>query len=242
MRRVEGGRRTALRIVRAAVWIGAFALTAPSFGQDDPPTPTATPAPAPAPVAPPKPIPPPTAAPKPAAPPIAKPPAEIPKPTERAWVRGEVKVNFRASASPNATPIGVVTTGDEIGVIEHKNGWAHIVVGDGGVGWLPDAHLDAEPPPHEHLELLKQQIAELQKNLDTAEREAASLRGQVAESSGHEAERDEELRRLRDENRDLQAGERWPYMVMGAGILAIGFVVGLLFRGGGRRSSARLRY
>jgi Bacterial SH3 domain len=240
MRRVEGGRRRALRIVRAVVWMGAFALAAPGFAQDDPPTPSATSTPAPTPEPPPPLAPKPTAAPKPA--PAAKPPTEIPKPTERAWVRGEVKVNYRASASPTATPIGVVTTGDEVGVIEHKNGWAHIVADENGVGWLPDMHLAAEPPPREHLELLKQQVGELQKNLDTAEREAASLRAQVAQSSGQEAERDEELRRLRDENRDLQAGERWPYMVMGAGILAIGFVVGLLFRGGGRRSSARLRY
>jgi hypothetical protein len=241
MRRVEGGRSEALRIVRAVVWIGAVALAAPGFAQDDPlapaPSPTApeTPKATGAPAEAPKP----TAATKPTA---AKPPAEIPKPTERAWVRGEVKVNYRASASPTAPPVGVVTTGDEIGVIEHKNGWARILVGESSIGWLPDQHLDTEPPPHEHLELLKQQVAELQKNLDTAERETASLRGQVAEASGHDAERDEELRRLRDENRDLQAGERWPYMVMGAGILAIGFVVGLLFRGGGRRSSARLRY
>jgi len=220
-----------LRCVRAGVWIGLVALAAPGLAQDDPPAPSPAPAPMPKPAA----------APKSAAAAPAKPPAEAPKPTERAWVRGEVKVNYRASASPTATPVGVITTGDEIGVIEHKNGWAHIVAGDGGIGWLPDQHLDAEPPPREHLELLKQQVAELQKNLDTAEREAASLRAQAAESSGHDAERDEEVRRLRDENRDLQAGERWPYMVMGAGILAIGFVVGLLFRGG-RRSSARLRY
>ena len=240
MRRIEGGRSKALRIVRAGVWIGVVALAAPAFAQDDPPAAAKTEAPKP--TAAQTEAPKPSATPKPAAPTAAKPPAEIPKPTERAWVRGEVKVNYRASASPTAPPMGVVTTGDEVGVIEHKNGWAHIVVGESSVGWLPDPHLDAEPPPHEHVELLKQQIAELQKKLEAAEHEGASLRGQVAEASGHDAERDEELRRLRDENRDLQAGERWPYMVMGAGILAIGFVVGLLFRGGGRRSSARLRY
>ena len=226
-----------------AVAVIAIAIAPPCFAQDEPvraadPPPAAAPAetaPAPPTEGPP---------PKPAAPRAAaapKAPAEIPKPTERAWVRGEVKVNYRATASPTATPMGVLTTGDGVGVIERKSGWARILVGENSIGWLPESYLAAEPPPVEHVTLLQQQVAELQKNLDDTEREAASLRGQIAEASGKDAERDIELRRLRDENRDLQAGERWPYMVMGAGILAIGFVVGLLFRGGSRRSS-RLRY
>jgi hypothetical protein len=237
------------RVVEGAIRVAvlAIAIARPGLAQEEPARatdpapavsePEAEPAAEPSaqPLAPPKP-----AAPR--APTAAKSPAEIPKPSERAWVRGEVRVNYRTSASPNATPLGVLNTGEGVGVIERKGGWARILVGESSIGWLPESYLDAEPPPHEHVALLKEQVAELQKNLDESEREAASLRGQVAEASGQEAERDIELRRLRDENRDLQAGERWPYMVMGAGILAIGFVVGLIFRGGGRRSSARLRY
>jgi hypothetical protein len=50
------------------------------------------------------------------------------------------------------------------------------------------------------------------------------------------------MRRLKDENRDLRAGERWPYLVTGAAILGIGFVLGrILFRGGSRRSYSRIR-
>lgn len=222
--------------VRIAL-IAAIALARPSAAQEESPAPPAE-APSTAPAPKPKPT-----EPKPrAATPSAKPPAEIPKPTERAWVRGEVRVNYRTTASANSTPLGVLTTGDGVGVIERKNGWARILVGESSVGWVQDSYLATEPPPREHVVLLQEQIAELQGNLDETEREAASLRGQLAESAGKDAERDEEMRRLRDENRDLQAGERWPYMVMGAGILAIGFVVGLLFRGGSRRSSARLRY
>ena len=50
------------------------------------------------------------------------------------------------------------------------------------------------------------------------------------------------MRRLSEENRDLRAGERWPYLVTGAGILGIGLAVGLLVRGGTRRSSSRIRF
>lgn len=165
-----------------------------------------------------------------------------PAPSERAWVRSELKVNFRASASPSGAALGVLTTGEGVGVIERKNGWARILVGESTIGWLPESYLDAEPPPKERLAQLDAQVADLQKNLDEAEREAASLRGQIAELSGKDAERDEVMRRLREENRDLRAGERWPYLVTGAGILGIGITVGLFLRGGSRRSYSRLRY
>lgn len=253
MRRIERRWSDALRVVLAGV---ALAVSTPSAAQQDPApsefrtetaAPTA-PAPAPAPAADPAAAPSepaPAAAPKPAP---RKPaaaaaaPAEIPKPTERAWVRGEVKINYRASASPNSTPLGVLTTGNEVGVIERKNGWARVLVGENSVGWLPESYLHAEPPPIEHVAMLEAQVAELQKNLDETERESAALRGQVAEMSGREAEREEEMRRLRDENRDLQAGERWPYMIMGAAIFVSGIVAALILRPGTRRSSARLRY
>ena len=187
-------------------------------------------------------------APAPAAKPAPKPaatrgtPEAPPTPSERAWIRSELKVNFRASASPSSAALGVLTTGEGVGVIERKNGWARILVGESTVGWLPESYLDALPPPKEHVAQLEAQVAELQKNLDEAEREAASLRGQIAELSGKDAERDEAMRRLREENRDLRAGERWPYLVTGAAILGIGITVGLFLRGGSRRSSSRLRY
>lgn len=235
MRRFDRHRIRALRIALAIAWLG---VAAPGLAQE-PSAPPSDPAPA-------MDEPSTTSAAKPAAPrsaaAVAKPPAEIPKPSERAWVRGEVRFNYRTSASPTATPLGVLTTGEGVGVIERRNGWARILVGENSVGWVPETYLAAEPPPVEHVAMLEAQVAELQKNLDEVEREAASLRSQVAESSGKDAERDQEMRRLRDENRDLQAGERWPYLVMGAGILASGFVAGLIFRGGSRRSSARLRY
>ena len=249
MRGIERRWGDALRVVLAGV---ALALSTPSAAQQDPapsefqtePAAPTAPAPAPAadPVAAPN-EPAPAAAPKPAPrKPAAAAPAEIPKPTERAWVRGEVKINYRASASPNSTPLGVLTTGNEVGVIERKNGWARVLVGENSVGWLPESYLNAEPPPLEHVAMLEAQVAELQKNLDETERESAALRGQVAEMSGREAEREEEMRRLRDENRDLQAGERWPYMIMGAAIFVSGIVAAVILRPGSRRSSARLRY
>jgi hypothetical protein len=214
---------------------------APATGnaQEAPDPPRAAPeSPAPS-AAPPSPAPSP---PKPVAASPAKPPAEAPRPTEHLWVRGEVRINYRTSPSNESTPLGVVKTGDRVGVLERRGSWVRVLIGESAVGWLPDSILDAVPPPYEHVAQLEARLAELQQNLDAAERDAASLRAQVGEASGKEAEREEEMRRLRDENRDLRAGERWPYLVTGAAILGIGFVLGrILFRGGSRRSYSRIR-
>jgi uncharacterized protein YgiM (DUF1202 family) len=162
-------------------------------------------------------------------------------PNEKAWVRGEMRVNFRANASPTSAPVGIAKTGDEVGVFERRGEWARIQLGD-AIGWLPTSYLDAQPPPLEHVAQLEAQLADLQAKLDAASREAGEHREQIEQLSNADAERAEAMRRLSEENRDLRAGERWPYLVTGAGILGIGLAVGLLVRGGTRRSSSRIRF
>lgn len=162
-------------------------------------------------------------------------------PTERAWVRGEVRINFRASASANSTPLGVLKTGDPVVVLERRGDWTRIEVGE-TAGWIPSSYLDAVPPPTEQLAMLEAQVAELQGQLDTAKREAAADKERLEQLAAIDAERETAMRRMSEENRDLRAGERWPYLVTGAGILGIGLAVGLLLRGGTRRSSSRIRF
>jgi uncharacterized protein YgiM (DUF1202 family) len=234
-------RRVPLRGVVVAALL-AFAIAGSTRAQEAQ-APEPAPAPAPAeterPAAAPSPAP--SPAPRPRA--AAKPPEEPPKPTEDAWVSGELKLNFRATASSTGIPLGVVTTGDRVGVIERKGGWARVLVGESQVGWLPESALASQPPPLEHVAQLEAQVAELQSKLAEVEQEAASLRAQMAEVAGRDAEREEAMRRLTDENRDLRAGERWPYLVTGAGILGIGITVGRFLLGGSsRRSYSRIRY
>jgi uncharacterized protein YgiM (DUF1202 family) len=207
-------------------------------------------APAQAPVAEPAPSPAPEPAPqvKPATPkkhaPSAKPaePEAPPAPPgEQAWVRGEVKTNFRANPTPNSRPMGVVKTGDQVGVFERRGEWARILVGE-LIGWIPTSYLDSTPPPTQHVALLEAQVAELQAKLDAATREAGESKARVEQLAIADSEREASMRRMSEENRDLRAGERWPYLVTGAGILGIGLAVGLLLRGGTRRSSSRIRF
>jgi hypothetical protein len=156
-------------------------------------------------------------------------------------VRGELRVNFRTTASPTSAPVGIAKTGDKVGVFERRGEWARIQLGD-SIGWLPTSFLDPQPPPLAHVAQLEAQLADLQAKLDAALRESGEHLERIERLSTADAERGEAMRRLSEENRDLRAGERWPYLVTGAGILGIGLAVGLLVRGGSRRSSARIRF
>jgi hypothetical protein len=170
-----------------------------------------------------------------------EPQAASDEPAEHAWVRGEVRINFRASASPNSTPLGVVKTGDQVVVLERRGDWVRVGVGD-SAGWIPASYLDTSPPPTEHVAMLEAQIAELQAKLESSTHETGADKARLDELIAADAERDAAMRRMSEENRDLRAGERWPYLVTGAGILGIGLAVGLLLRGGTRRSSSRIRF
>lgn len=166
-----------------------------------------------------------------------------PTPAETAWVRGEVKVNFRASTSPQATPLGIVTTGDQVIVLERKGSWARVQVEDGSAGWLPASYLHAEAPPLERAALLEGELTAVREELALAQREIETLQGRDEQLSARASEREAAFEQLEEENRDLRAGERWPYMVTGAAILGAGLTAGLLLRGGAsRRNSARIRF
>jgi hypothetical protein len=83
----------------------------------------------------------------------------------------------------------------------------------------------------------------LREELAAAYREITALEASQEALEARDAEREALFQQLDEENRVLRAGERWPFLIMGAAILGAGFIGGLLMRGGaGRRSSSRIRF
>jgi uncharacterized protein YgiM (DUF1202 family) len=161
----------------------------------------------------------------------------------KAWVRPEIRVNFRAAAANDATPLGVVKTGDEVRVLERQSGWARIRTSDGATGWIPESFLDTAAPPTAAVADLQEQIDALRGQIEALTRARDDARAEAAALQTRDQEHEQRLRHLADENRDLRAGERWPYMLTGASILGVGMVVGFLLRmGSSRRSSSRIRF
>lgn len=160
-----------------------------------------------------------------------------------AWVRGELKLNYRSAPSNQATPLGIVTTGDQVVVLERRGSWTRIRVANGDTGWVPDGVLVAEAPPVERVAQLEAELAAVREELAVAQREIETLQRRDEEREARAREREAAFEQLEQENRDLRAGERWPYMITGASILGAGLTAGLLIRGGAsRRASGRIRF
>jgi uncharacterized protein YgiM (DUF1202 family) len=158
-------------------------------------------------------------------------------------VRGELRVNFRAAPLPTSTLLGVVKTGEPVSVVERRSGWARIQLPNGSGGWLPEGFLDSQPPAAQHAEEMQAELAALRQQLVAVTRERDELREQSTQIGASQAEREATVRQLTEENRDLRAGERWPYLITGGAILGAGMLVGaLVARSSGRRSSPRLRF
>ncbi len=169
--------------------------------------------------------------------------AAVAPPDEKAWIRGDLKLNFRAAPNAQATPLGILETGDAVAILERRAGWARVQDDDDHVGWIPESYLDPEGPPTERLRELEGELAGVREELAAAHREIAALEESQQALAARDAEREGLFQQLDEENRVLRAGERWPFLIMGAAILGAGFIGGLLMRGSAaRRSSSRIRF
>lgn len=168
---------------------------------------------------------------------------EVAPPDEKAWIRGDLKLNFRAAPNAQATPLGILETGDAVAILERRAGWVRVQDDDDNIGWIPESYLDPEGPPTERLRELAGELVGVREELAAAHREIAALEESRQALETRDAERELLFQQLDEENRVLRAGERWPFLIMGAAILGAGFIGGLLIRGSAaRRSSSRIRF
>jgi len=162
---------------------------------------------------------------------------------EAGWVSGEIRVNFRSAPSSDATPLGIVSTGDALTILERREDWTRIETSEGGTGWLPSRYVVTDAPPEARIAELEREIEALEEQLAAGERDRQRLLERIAAQGSAEQEAAAAIEKLRAENRDLRAGERWPYLMVGASILGAGMVAGALLRGASsRRASSRIRF
>lgn len=169
--------------------------------------------------------------------------AEVAPPDEKSWIRGDLRLNFRSAPNAEATPLGILETGDAVAILERRAGWVRVQDDDDNIGWIPESYLDPEGPPTERLRELAGELVGVREELAAAHREIAALEESQQALEARDAERELLFQQLDEENRVLRAGERWPFLIMGAAILGAGFIGGLLMRGSAaRRSSSRIRF
>ena len=160
----------------------------------------------------------------------------------RSWVKGDVLLNVRTGPGPENRPVGAITTGDPVEVLEQSDGWTRVSSESAGEGWIPSGFLQDEPPAVVRLEQAESEASKLRQRVDELTAEAERLRAEQAQAQASVQEQSQEIERLSAENAALQSEVIWPVMMTGAAILLTGGMLGAWARGGaGRRGAARVR-
>lgn len=159
----------------------------------------------------------------------------------RAWVKGDVLLNVRTGPGADQRPLGAITTGDPVEILEQLDGWTRVRSESAGEGWIPAGFLQDEPPAIVRLEQVESEASKLRQRVDELTAEAERLRAAQAQAEASVQEQTQEIERLSAENAALQSDVIWPVMLTGAAILLTGGALGAWARGGGRRTAARVR-
>lgn len=162
---------------------------------------------------------------------------------DRAWVRGEIRLNLRSGPGTQFRILGGVSTGDGLSILKRGEGWTKVQLDDATEGWIPEGYLKPEPPPTIRLQRLDAEVTHLRGQLETTTRESDRLRTtneSLTESDGLQRA---EIDRLILDNTKLRAGARNPELIAGASILAAGMILGALLHksSSSRRPTSRIR-
>jgi hypothetical protein len=162
--------------------------------------------------------------------------------SEQAWVGENVRLNLRSGPGMKYRILKVVVTGDSMTVMKREEGWTKVSTVGGKEGWIPAGYLAAEPPAKLRLARIESEVEGLRRKLRSISEEAEGLRAENKRLTAQDEEQQESILELTKENSNLKAGERWPYLVAGASILAGGILLGAIFHAlATRRRQPRIR-
>lgn len=162
---------------------------------------------------------------------------------ERAWVRGEIRLNVRSGPGTEFRILAGVATGDGLAVLERGEGWTQIRLTDDVEGWIPEGYLEPRPPPTVRLAQLEAETAVLRSSVEATTQEMNELRTGNKSLSENDRLQRAEIDRLVLDNTKLRAGARYPELIVGASILAAGMILGALLHksAASRRPPSRIR-
>jgi SH3 domain protein len=160
---------------------------------------------------------------------------------ETAWVKDEVRLNLRSGPGTKYRILHSIGTGDKVDVLNRGEGWTE-VRSEAGEGWIPEGFLQPEAPAAVRLERLEAQTTGSRAKLEALTAKTTELETENATLSEQEGAQKSEIELLTRENLELKAGARWPEWITGAGILAVGMLMGAILQSvSGRRSRPRIR-
>ena len=162
---------------------------------------------------------------------------------DQAWVGGKIQLNLRTGPGTQYRILEGVETGDRVSILERRAKWTRVALPGGRSGWVPVGYLEATPPALLERDRLRDEVATLQSERDSAEREVQALARRTEHDATTLERQGQEIKTLTRANLRHEAGARWPEWLTGAGILASGGLIGAVLHAAlsRRRRGSRLR-
>lgn len=165
-----------------------------------------------------------------------------PAAAETAWVKDDLRLNLRTGAGTEFRIIGVMRSGDEVGILSRVEGWTQVRTHEDVEGWIPEGYLQSETPARVMLAEREAEFIELQEKVGVLGGESQTLLDSNATLNARVVEQTAQVERLSRENMAYRAGARWPEWITGATILGAGMLIGSLLKAvSGRRRTPRVR-
>src|SRR5262245_37486885 len=102
---------------------------------------------------------------------------------EPAWVKGDVLLNVRVGPGSEYRPLGAITTGDPVEILQQADGWTRVRTEKTGEGWIPAGFLQDSPPPIVRLERAESEATKLRQRVEELTAEAERLRSEHDEAT-----------------------------------------------------------
>ncbi|MCY4488068.1 MAG: TIGR04211 family SH3 domain-containing protein [Deltaproteobacteria bacterium] len=146
---------------------------------------------------------------------------------QSAYISGYREVMLRSGPSVEHRILAVLRTGNEMDILGEDGDYNLVSLPDGREGYVLKSFLTNEAPPERRLEeltaVVDTQATELQR-LRNENRDLVARNDKLTED--HEGER-RQLQRLQQESANLERDERLWWFGSGAGVLLVGWLMGM---------------
>ena len=159
----------------------------------------------------------------------------------QAWITDKLEVQMRSGPNSQSKITKSIPSGTELGIVDgnETNGYTHVtLLKSGEEGWVSTRYLSMTPVSRPQTEESMKSLAALYEENQRMKSEVIAIRQASANVLQIQNERDQltqekvilesQLETLKRENQTLDASNKQDWFLIGAGVLCVGIVLGLV--------------
>jgi SH3 domain protein len=148
------------------------------------------------------------------------------------YVRDELRINMRTGPGLQYRILKALASGDKVSRLDASGDWVQVRTPEGLEGWVPGGYLSPEPPASLALPVARSKLSRAESTIGELEQRLAAQAESITELETLRGQVEE----LGTENLRLSVSTRWKDYLAGAGLVAVGVLIGLAIPRGGARS------